>query len=73
MCGESNTETLLYNHCFSGKAISITYSECVSAAIDIQHAMMMRHIAIYGLSGCIIFFFILSHKQHDFRQKAYWT
>jgi hypothetical protein len=60
MYGESNTEALSCNHCCSGKAISITYSECVSAAVDIQHAMITRHIAVYGLSGCIIFFHIIS-------------
>ena len=32
------------NHCSSGKAISITYSECVSIALGIQHAMRVPHI-----------------------------
>ena len=31
------------------KAISITYSEGVSVALGIQHAMGMRHIVICGL------------------------
>jgi hypothetical protein len=43
-------------HCCSGKAISITYSECVSVASGIQHAMRMRHNVIYDLSGTTIFF-----------------
>ena len=34
---------LLANHYCSRKAISITYSECVSVALGIQHAMCMRH------------------------------
>ena len=34
-----NTEVRSYNHCYSIKAISITYSECVSVALGIQHAM----------------------------------
>jgi hypothetical protein len=34
-----------------GKAVNITYSECVSIDLGIQHAMRMRHIVIYGLSG----------------------
>ena len=36
----------LKNHCFHGKAISITYSECVSVALVIQHAMHICHIVI---------------------------
>ena len=38
----------------------ITYSECVSVALVIQHAMLMDHIIICGLSGCTIFFHIIS-------------
>jgi len=46
------------NHCCSGKAIGtcITYSECVSAALIIQHAMHVNHIVICGLPGSTLFF-----------------
>jgi len=34
------------NICRRGKAISITYSECVPAALLIQHATRMRRIVL---------------------------
>ena len=41
------------------KGISITYSECISAATVIQQATRMRHIVICGLSGFTIFLHII--------------
>jgi len=32
----------------------------VFQALVIQHAMRMRHIVIYGLPGCTVFFHIIS-------------
>ena len=58
-------------HCCSGKAMSIKYSECISVALGIQHAMRMRHIVICGLLGTTIFFSKLSHKRQDFRKKKH--
>ena len=63
-----NMEARSYNHCCSGKAISITYSECVFVALFIQHAMRMRRfifISVSSLTGSNVF--KLSHKRHDFR------
>jgi hypothetical protein len=41
-----NIEARSRNSCCRGKAISITYSECVSVALDIQHAKRMRRIIL---------------------------
>ena len=46
----------------------ITYSECVFAALGIQHAMHMRHTVICGLSGSI-YFSTLSHNAKIFSEK----
>ena len=41
------------NHRCSGKAISITHSECVAVALDTQHAQGMRGVIFScSLSGC---------------------
>ena len=52
------------NHCCCGKAINITYSECVFVALGTEHAMHMRHIAICGLTHSTVFS-TLSHKRND--------
>ena len=46
------------NHCFSANVINITYSECAHVALEIQHAMRMRHIVICGLDDYKIFHII---------------
>jgi hypothetical protein len=53
---QGNAEALYFNHCCTGKAISITYSECVFVALVIQHAMRIRHIFTCGLCCSTIFF-----------------
>jgi hypothetical protein len=46
------------NHCCSGKAITITYSECVYVALVIQHAMRMCHfILTFAACLCVPYFF----------------
>ena len=55
-----NVEARSWNHYCCGKSVSFTYSESVSVALDIQQAKRVPHIAIYDLSGSIIFFRIIS-------------
>jgi hypothetical protein len=52
---------------FRGKAISITYSECVSVALVIQLAKCTHRI-ILSPAACLYVphFLTLSHKRHDF-------
>jgi len=61
-----NTKTRSRNHCCRGETISITNSECMSAALVIQHAPYY-YTAICGLSGSTIFFPHYLLKKHDFR------
>ena len=68
---QSNTKARACNHYCTGKAIGITYSECLPIALGIQREMRMRHVVICDLSGSTIFFPTLSHKRHDFRKKNY--
>ena len=55
-----NIETRSCKHCRCGKAKSITYPECVSVALRIQHAMSMSRTVICGQTGAAIFFHIIS-------------
>jgi hypothetical protein len=57
------------NYC-RGKAISITYSECVFTALVIQYAKRVRRIILVYM-GCLFRprFSTLSHEWQDFRKK----
>jgi len=57
-----NIEAHSCKHCYSGKAICITYSKCVFLASDFQHTMRMRRSALQ-------YFYTLSHKWRGFRKK----
>jgi len=43
-----------------GKAVIITYSDCVSIGLVIQHAKYLHHSVICGLSNCTIFLGVFS-------------
>jgi hypothetical protein len=54
-----NIEMHLLNSYCCGKAIIITYSECVSLALVIQHAKRMRRVIVSSVACLILPIFSL--------------
>jgi hypothetical protein len=52
-----NMEARSCNHCCCGRAIIITYCECVSVALDIQQSTRTRHIILYSVACPAVLFF----------------
>ena len=56
MCVERNVEARSCNHYHSGKATSITFSECVFVALIMHHATRMHHTVVCGLRRSTAYF-----------------
>jgi hypothetical protein len=68
---QRNIEKRSRNYFCRGKAISITYSECVSVALVIRDTKRMRRITLSSLACLAVrYFSTLSHKRYDFRKNA---
>ena len=48
-----NTDAHSRNHCRRERGVSITYSECVSVALVIQHVMRMRRVILSYCGVCV--------------------
>ena len=65
-----NIDVRWVNHCCSGKAIYVTYSECVFSALGIQHAVRMSRIMLSSVACTALqYFSTSSHKRSDFLKK----
>ena len=56
-------------YCCRGKAMRIAYSECVSAAVVIQHAVRMRLVLLSVTCDCTMFFPHFLAKDTTFERK----
>jgi hypothetical protein len=59
-------------HCCSGRAVSITHSECLFAALGIQHAVRMRHLWLPRLYRIFLHYLIngkIFEKKKDIEYK----
>jgi len=69
---QRNIKARSRNHCCCGKAINITYSECVFVALVIQPAKRKQRIIMSSVGRlAVLYFFTLSLKRHDFRKKTF--
>jgi len=64
-----NIEARSRDQCCRGKAISVTYSQCVSVALFIQRAKRMRRMILSLVAySAVQYFLTLLNKRHEFRK-----
>ena len=67
-----NTVGCWGRHCRRAKANNITYSECVSVDLVVQHVKRLHRLILsYVVRPAVRHFLALSHKRHDFGNKSY--
>ena len=67
-----NNEALSRNHCYRGKAVSVTKSEWAFVALAIQHAKRRSCIVLsYVAWQTVPYFSTLFLKLHDFRGRGW--
>jgi len=60
---QRNAEVCLYNHCYCGKAISITYSECEFVALVTEHGNHVHCVILLTVdSPALQHFITVSYK-----------
>ena len=63
---ERNSETRSHNNFCCGKAIRVTYFDCLSIALVIVHAKLMGRIILSCVTCLDLHYsFTLSHQRHD--------
>jgi len=55
---ERNIGARSCNHCCNGKTMRITFCECLSVALVIQHAMRMRRIIVPSVACLAVLYFL---------------
>jgi hypothetical protein len=68
-----NIEVRSGNHYCRGKAICITYSECESLVLVIQHAMRVRRIIFISAAVVALHCFSTLFQKSWFSENEHWT